>query len=80
MSMYDNTRSADGPKKPIEILNDRLDGLINQFIAFNLTIAALNKRVDALEQSLAASNAVIIGMTAAPKAKKRIIIPTVETI
>jgi len=49
MSMYDNARSADGPKKPIEVLNDRLDGLINQFIDFNLRINALNKRLDALE-------------------------------
>lgn len=79
MSMYDNSRSADGPKKPIEVLNDRLDGLINQFISFNLAINALTKRVDALEQSLAASNAVIIAMTATPKAKKRVITSTVET-
>lgn len=49
MSMYDNARSADGPKKPIEVLNDRLDGLINQFIDFNLRITALTKRVEALE-------------------------------
>lgn len=66
--MYDNARSADGPKKPIEVLNDRLDGLINQFITFNLATTELAKRVDALEKA----NAVIIGMTAAPKAKKRV--------
>ena len=66
MSMYDNARSADGPKKPIEVLNDRLDGLINQFISSNLAINALTKRVDALEAST--------------KAKKRVITPTVETI
>ena len=63
MSMY---RSTDGPKKPMEVLNDRLDGLINQFITFNLAINALTKRVDALEAST--------------KAKKRVITPTVETI
>lgn len=79
MNMYDNYRSADGPKKPTEVLNDRLDGLINQFISFNLAINALTKRVDVLEQALAASNAVIIAMTAAPKAKKRVTTPTVET-
>lgn len=78
--MYDNTRSADGPKKPIEILNDRLDGLINQFIAFNLTTTALTKRVDALEKALAASNAAIVAMSAPPKARKRVITPTTETI
>jgi uncharacterized small protein (DUF1192 family) len=49
MSMYDNARSPDGPKKPIETLNDRLDALINQFIDFNLRITALTKRVEALE-------------------------------
>jgi hypothetical protein len=49
MSMYDNARSADGPKKPIEVLTDRLDGLINQFISFNLAINTLTKRIDALE-------------------------------
>lgn len=65
MSMYDNARSADGPKKPIEVLNDRLDGLINQFISFNLAINALTKRVDALEAST--------------KAKKRVITPAMET-
>lgn len=65
MSMYDNSRSADGPKKPIEVLNDRLDGLINQFISFNLAINALTKRVDALEAST--------------KAKKRVITPVMET-
>lgn len=59
MSMYDNSRSDDGPKKPIEVLNDRLDGLINQFIGFNLAINALTKRVDALEQPPAARNRVI---------------------
>ena len=48
MNMYDNARS-DGPKKPIEVLTDRLDGLINQFISFNLAINALTKRLDALE-------------------------------
>ena len=64
MSMYDNARSADGPKKPIEVLNDRLDGLINQFISFNLAINALTKRVDALEAST--------------KAKKRVITPAME--
>ena len=49
MSMYDNARSADGPTKPIEVLTDRLDGLINQFIEFNLRINAITKRLDALE-------------------------------
>ena len=49
MSMYDNARSADGPKKPIEVITDRLDGLINQFIEFNLRINAITKRLDALE-------------------------------
>lgn len=58
MSLYDdNSRSNDLPKKPIEVLNDRLDGLINQFINFNLAITALTKRVDAL--------------SAQPKARKR---------
>jgi uncharacterized coiled-coil DUF342 family protein len=47
--MYENSRSADGPKKPIEVLTDRLDGLINQFIEFNLRINSVNKRLDALE-------------------------------
>jgi len=49
MSMYDNYRSDDGPKKPIEVITDRLDGLINQFIEFNLRINAITKRLDALE-------------------------------
>ena len=66
MTLYDNYRSTDGPKKPMEVLTDRLDGLINQFITFNLAINALTKRVDALEAST--------------KAKKRVITPTVETI
>ena len=65
MSLYDTSRSDDLPKKPIEVLNDRLDGLINQFISFNLAIAALTKRVDDLEASA--------------KAKRRAIAPTVET-
>ena len=79
MSMYDNYRSEDGPKKPVEVLNDRVDTVTNKFITFNLTIEALTKRVDALERSLAASNAVIIGMSAPPKARKRVITPTTET-
>ena len=66
MTLYDNYRSTDGPKKPMEVLTDRLDGLINQFITFILAINALTKRVDALEAST--------------KAKKRVITPTVETI
>lgn len=76
--MYDNYRSEDGPKKPIEVLNDRVDTVTNKFITFNLTIEALSKRVDALERALAASNAVIIGMSA-PKARKRVITPSEET-
>ena len=78
MSMYDNYRSEDGPKKPIEVLNDRVDTVTNKFIAFNLTIEALIKRVDMLEKALAASNAVIVGMSAPPKAKKRVITPAME--
>ena len=57
--MYDNARSDDLPRKPIAVLNDRLDGLINQFISFNLAVEALTKRVDALEASAKAKRRVV---------------------
>ena len=69
MTFYDNSRSDDSPKKPIEVLNDRLDGLINQFINFNLAIAALTKRVDALD-----------GTTEPTKARKRVTTTTTQEI
>ena len=66
MSLYDNARSDDLPKKPIEVLNDRVDTVTNKFIDINLAIAALTKRVDDLEASA--------------KAKRRAVVPATEVL
>ena len=76
MSMYNNDRSDDSPKKPIEVLNDRLDGLINQFINFNLAIAALTKRVDALERGDDCG----VELNSPTKARKRVTTTTTQEI